>query len=302
MSSLGANPRPRILLTGKAGQVGGDLLPLLPQFAEVLATDRTSLDLTRAEKIRDCVRFFHPDVIINAAAYTAVDKAESEPDLAAAINTTAPGVLAEEAARGRALLIHYSTDYVFDGTKAEPYVESDRINPLNVYGKTKADGEEAICAASCDHLIFRTSWVYSPRGSNFLLTILRLAREREELRIVDDQIGAPTASQSIAAATIEVLKKFLVNASNGSRVSGTYHLTASGHCSWYGFASEIIRRSDKTSLRVKKVLPIPSSAYPTPARRPQNSQLDCSKIARSFSVQMSDWREGLEDVLEHLFC
>jgi dTDP-4-dehydrorhamnose reductase len=288
------------MLTGKTGQIGGDLLALLSEFAEVLATDRSSLDLTRPEKIRECVASFRPDVIINAAAYTAVDKAETEPELSAAINTSAPSVLAEEAARTGALLIHYSTDYVFDGAKTEPYVESDPVNPLSVYGRTKAAGEDAIRATGCDHLIFRTSWVYSARGSNFLRTILRLASEREELRIVDDQIGAPTSSRLLATATIAVMKQELQNPASRSATSGTYHLTASGHCSWFDFANEIVGKCDRERFRVKKVLPIPTSAFPTPARRPHNSRLHCSKLGRVFNLKMPGWIDGLNDVVAQL--
>lgn len=291
--------QPRVMLTGKNGQIGGDLVALLSEFAEVLATDRSRLDLTRPHKIRECVATFRPDVIINAAAYTAVDRAETEPELSAAINTSAPSVLAEEAARTGALLIHYSTDYVFDGGKTEPYLESDLVNPLSVYGKTKAAGEEAIRASGCDHLIFRTSWVYSARGSNFLRNILRLASEREELRIVDDQIGAPTSSESIARATVQVLRECLRGSLAASLKSGTYHLTASGHCSWFGFASEILRLCPDRLRRVRNILPIPSSTYLTAARRPLNSRLDCSRIADVFAVRIPDWREGLNRILQH---
>jgi dTDP-4-dehydrorhamnose reductase len=292
--------RPRILLTGRNGQVGGDLYPLLTSMGEVLATDRATLDLTDGNKIRERIEQFRPDVIINAAAYTAVDKAEREPELAHAINATAPGVLAEESARCGALLVHYSTDYVFDGTKLEPYVESDPINPLNVYGRTKAAGEQAIRNSGCDHLILRTSWVYSPRGSNFLLTILRLARERDELRIVDDQIGAPTSSEAIATATTQLLKQLLVRGRERFKESGTYHLTADGHCSWFEFANEIIRSIPDDGLRVRKVIGIPSSEYPTPARRPLNSGLNCSRIFQAFGIKTTDWRTALYSVLKSI--
>ena len=289
---------PKILLTGRNGQVGGDLYPLLTKMGEVLATDRSSLDLTRPENVRECVRTFRPDVIINAAAYTAVDKAESEPDLAHGINTVAPGVFAEEAAKCGARFIHYSTDYVFDGRKTEPYIESDPVNPLNVYGRTKAAGEEAITHTDCAHLILRTSWVYSRRGSNFLLTILRLAREREELRIVNDQIGAPTSSQSIAEITVQILQHCLRQAPSKLTTKGIYHLTAAGHCSWYEFTCEILRRASSQDFRVKKVSPIPSTEYVKPARRPLNSRLDCSKIVKAFGVNLIDWHTSLGSVVE----
>lgn len=293
--------RPKILLLGKSGQVGGDLNPLLAEFSELHAPDRRSLDLFKPDSIREYIQTLRPDVILNAAAYTAVDKAESEPELASAINSVAPGVLAEEAAKLNALLVHYSTDYVFDGTKPEPYVESDPINPLNVYGMTKAGGEHAIKKSNCAHLIFRTSWVYSARGSNFLLTILRLAREREELRIVDDQIGAPTSSESIAQATVEVLKQWLHDDSARPREkSGTYHMTATGYVSWFGFANEIIEQYGKQSLRVRAVIPISSREYPTPARRPLNSRLDCSQISNAFGINLLPWQAGLSSVLGSL--
>ncbi len=303
MSSEGINSRsrtarPKILLTGKNGQVGGDLYPLLIDLGEVLATDRASLDLTRPEKIRECVRAFGPDVIINAAAYNAVDKAESESELAHSINATAPGLLAEEAVRCGALLMHYLTDYVFNGTKADPYIESDPTNPLNVYGRTKAAGERAVMNSGCIHLILRTSWVYSPRGSNFLLTILRLAEEREELRIVNDQIGAPTSSEWIAQATAHVVRQVLnSDKSEASRITGTYHMTASGEVSCFGFGREIVSQSDR-AIRPKSIIPISTTEYPRPARRPLNSRLNCSKIADTFGVKLPPWQTGLLSVLQ----
>jgi len=292
---------PKVLLLGKTGQVGSDLLPLLAGFSELHAPDRRDLDLSHPKCIRDLVRTLQPDVIVNAAAYTAVDKAEGEPEAAATLNTHVPALLAEEAARSRALLIHYSTDYVFDGAKPQPYVESDPVNPQNVYGKTKAAGEDAITASGCRHLIFRTSWVFSPRGSNFLLTILRLAREREELLIVNDQIGAPTSSESIARSSVQVLKQWLgQNLEARGIKTGTYHLTSSGHVSWFDFAREIIRQYGSDSLRVRKITPIYSRDYPTPARRPQNSRLDCSKIEVAYQIVMPHWQTSLSAVLEPL--
>ena len=292
--------RPKVLLIGKNGQVGNDLYPLLGQLSDLRATDRTTLDLRHAQNIRDIVRLFSPDVIINAAAYTAVDKAETEREVAIAINATAPGILAEEAAQTGALLIHYSTDYVFDGAKTEAYIESDPVNPLNVYGETKVAGEVAITSSGCKHLIFRTSWVYSSRGSNFLLTVTKLASEREELRIVNDQIGAPTPSDLIATTTVLVLKQYLKKSHSGFRDSGIYHLTSSGYCSWFDFAVEIIRHLQQKELRVKKLTPIPSRDYPTPARRPLNSRLDCSKIAHRFGVVLPAWESAIPVVLGSL--
>jgi dTDP-4-dehydrorhamnose reductase len=287
----------RILLLGGTGQIGGDLRPLLDQF-QVHTPDRRQLDLSRPESIRECVRSFAPQMILNAAAYTAVDRAESEVDLAAAINTVAPAVLAEEAKRTEASLVHYSTDYVFDGTKSSPYVETDPLCPLNVYGKTKADGEEAIRATDCDHVILRTSWVFGPRGSNFLRTILKLAAERNELRIVDDQIGAPTSSESVARATVELIGQWLRAGRRFEQRSGTYHLTASGYTSWFGFANAIVRRHG--GLCVKKIVPIPSREYPTPARRPLNSRMDCLKIRDAFGISMPEWEEALASALRAL--
>jgi dTDP-4-dehydrorhamnose reductase len=287
----------RILLLGGTGQVGGDLRPLLDQF-QVHTPDRRQLDLSQSESVRECVRAFAPHMILNAAAYTAVDKAESEPDLAGAINTAAPAVMAEEAKRTGVSLVHYSTDYVFDGTKSSPYVETDPVCPLNVYGKTKADGEAAIRVTGCDHVILRTSWVFSPRGSNFLRTILKLAADRNELRIVDDQIGAPTSSESIAHTTIELIEQWLRGGRRFEQRSGTYHVTASGYTSWFRFTNEIVQRHG--GLGVKKIVPIPSREYPTPARRPLNSRLDCLKIRNTFGVSMPEWEEGLASVLRVL--
>ena len=224
---------PRILLTGKNGQVGWELQRTLAPLGEVVVLDRRQLDLSDPDQIRERVREISPDLIVNAAAYTAVDRAEAEPEPAMAVNGTAPGLLAEEAKRIGAAIIHYSTDYVFDGAKTTPYTEEDAPNPLNVYGRTKLAGEQAVQAAGVPHLILRTSWVYGMRGKNFLLTILRLAREREELKIVDDQIGAPTWSRTIAEATAQILTS---GAWPVSGASGIYHLTASGSTSWYGFA------------------------------------------------------------------
>lgn len=287
----------RILLLGGTGQVGGDLRPLLDQF-QVYTPDRCQVDLSRTESVRECVRSFAPQMILNAAAYTTVDKAESEVGLAAAVNTAAPAVMAEEAKLTGASLVHYSTDYVFDGAKCSAYVETDPVCPLNVYGKTKADGEEAIRVSDCDHVILSTSWVFGPRGSNFLRTILRLAAERNELRIVDDQIGAPTSSELIARTTVELIGQWRRAGRRFEQRSGTYHLTASGYTSWFGFANEIVQRHG--GLYVKKIVPITSREYHTPARRPLNSRLDCLKIKEAFGISMPEWEEGLASVLQAL--
>jgi dTDP-4-dehydrorhamnose reductase len=277
----------RILLTGRNGQVGWELQKTLAPLGELTALGRAELDLRDAARIGEAVRAANPDVIVNAAAYTAVDKAESEGDLAFAVNAVAPGILAEEARRSGTLLVHYSTDYVFDGSKPTPYVEDDAPNPLNVYGASKLAGERAIAASGCRHLILRTSWVYGPRGSNFLLTILRVARERPELRVVDDQIGAPTSSRAIAHATAQVLRP---------GAHGTYHLSAAGQVSWCGFARAILARAGVAT----PVVPIRSEDYPTAAKRPRNSRLDCSRLRETFGVALAPWEAGLAEVMaEH---
>jgi dTDP-4-dehydrorhamnose reductase len=238
---------------------------------------------------------------VNAAAYTAVDKAESEPELAMAINGTAPGVLAEEAKRLGSLLVHYSTDYVYDGTKQGPWVETDAPNPLNVYGKTKLAGDEAIAAVGCDHLIFRTSWVYGARGNNFLLTMLRLSKERAELRVVDDQTGAPTSSECIAQATADVLAQVLGPAGGGLQGrSGIYNMACSGATTWFGFAKALIERSVSLGAGTPKLIPIPTSEFPRPAKRPANSRLSCRRVEETFGVVMPDWKVALALVLETL--
>ena len=282
----------RILLTGANGQVGWELRRALAPLGEVIGLDRSRLDLSRPDTLRATVREIAPGVIVNAAAYTAVDRAESEPELARAINGIAPGVLAEEAQHLDAILVHYSTDYVFDGTKSDPYVESDPTNPLSVYGRTKLEGERAIGVSGCRHLMLRTSWVYGARGHNFLLTMLRLARERRGLRIVDDQIGAPTWSREIAQATATLLTRPEL-AARGAE--GLYHLTASGATSWYGFARAIFESPDMARLGVAPpaLEAIPTSAYPTPARRPTNSRLDCSRIFSRAGMRLAAWDAAL---------
>jgi dTDP-4-dehydrorhamnose reductase len=269
---------------------------------EVQSVDRSQLDLSRPEDIRRLVRSISPDIIVNAAAYTAVDRAESDLEMARAINAIAPGILAEEAKSASALLVHYSTDYVFDGTNASAYVETDPVNPINAYGRTKAEGEAAIRKTGCAHFIFRTSWVFSDRGSNFLLTMLRLGREREELKIVDDQIGAPTSSRIIARATAQVLRNAVEgNQSPGWRDSGTYNLAAAGRVSWFGFAQKIFEKSSMLlDGRRPKLIPILTSDYPTPARRPQNSLLSPEKLNNSLGIFMPDWQSGLDEVIELL--
>lgn len=283
----------RILLTGRHGQVGWELERMLPQVGEVFAFGRYELDLADPEQIREKVRLVKPTIIVNAAAYTAVDRAEEEPELAMAINGTAPGILAEEAKKLDALLVHYSTDYVFDGTKAEPYTEEDEPNPLNVYGKTKLAGERAIQATWEKHLIFRTSWVYGMRGKNFLLTILKLAKERDEIRVVDDQFGAPTWCRMIAEKTCKIILDALGPKKGHSfEKHGTYHLVSQGYCSWYEFALAITRQfpGGKPNLIVS---PISTDEYPSLAIRPKNSLLSCRKALKNFEIALPSWEEHL---------
>jgi dTDP-4-dehydrorhamnose reductase len=284
----------KILLIGKTGQVGWELRRALAPLGAVIAPDRHGLDLAAADSIRAAIREAKPDVIVNAAAYTAVDKAESEADLAMRVNGAAPGIMAEEAKRIGALLVHYSTDYVFDGTKDGAYVEDDRPNPLNSYGRSKLAGEEAIRAAGCPHLVFRTSWVYAARGSNFVLTMLRLARERAELRIVDDQVGAPTWARSIAEGTAQALSHKDVR-----ERSGLYHLTASGAVTWFGFAKAIF---DEASVRLPgfkapALVPVPASQYPLPAPRPANSRLSTARFSSAFGITPPGWEDMLRKCL-----
>lgn len=295
----------RILLTGKNGQVGWELQRALATLGEVIALDRHGMDLADPDSIRRAVREHNPNLIVNVAAYTAVDKAEEEPDLAMAINGIAPGILAEEAKRLGAAMIHYSTDYVFDGNKDGPYTEEDVPNPLNIYGKTKLVGEQAIQAVGVPYLIFRTSWVYGTRGKNFLLTILRLAKERDELRIVYDQIGAPTWSRMIAEATGQCLTQFNLSMtdhqSSITDLCGTYHLSAAGVTSWYGFAIAIFRHAEAMGLCNTPTLePIPTEAYLRPALRPANSVLASKKIESNFRVCLPDWQAALQLCLDEL--
>ncbi|HET7730378.1 MAG TPA: dTDP-4-dehydrorhamnose reductase [Usitatibacter sp.] len=298
----------RVLLTGAGGQVGTEVARQLEGRARVLAPDRARLDLSDGAGIVRMVRDARPDVIVNAAAYTAVDRAESDEATAHAINAVAPGILAEEAKRCGALLLHYSTDYVFDGTKASPYLESDPVNPINAYGRTKLGGERAIAQAGCDHLVLRTQWVYGPHGGNFMLTMLRLAATRPELRVVDDQHGAPTSSRQLARLTRALLAGAAgeISAASLERLRGApgvYHATASGSTTWCGFARAIFEeRSRQPEVRFTppRVTPIPSSEFPTPARRPANSVLCCDKLEAALGVRIEDWRTGLRDVLSVL--
>jgi dTDP-4-dehydrorhamnose reductase len=284
-----------ILLTGATGQVGAALRPLLERFGPVAAPARDALDLADPDSIRRAVRRIDPVLIVNAAAHTAVDRAESEADLALAINGSAPGVLAEEARRCGAPLVHFSTDYVFEGTKPRGYVETDRVNPISAYGRSKLAGEQAVQAAGGAWLIFRTSWVYGLTGRNFLLTIRRLAAERPELRIVDDQTGAPTWSQAIAEATVRVLAERWGGArADLGGTSGLYHMTAAGSTTWCRFARAILTESGKTDVKVKAIGTID---YPTPAARPARSVLSNAKFRRTFGFALPHWRDQLRACL-----
>jgi dTDP-4-dehydrorhamnose reductase len=283
----------KILLTGRNGQVGGELVAALAPLGEVYACDRGTLDLANPAAITATVRKLKPDVIVNAAAYTAVDRAEAEPALAMAVNGTAPGILAEEASRLNALLVHYSTDYVFDGTKRGSYDEEDAPNPLNTYGRSKLAGERAVQASGAPHLILRTSWVYAATGKNFLVTIKRLAAERDELKIVADQIGAPTWCRDIATATATLIARMVADGSTRA-ATGIYNLTAQGSTSWHDLAAAIIAHSAKAGPKPPpKLIAIPASEYPLPAARPANSILSHDKLRRVFGIELPDWRVSL---------
>jgi dTDP-4-dehydrorhamnose reductase len=288
---------PKILIFGRVGQVGWELRHKLACLGQVSSVDFPEIDFSKPETIREAVRAAEPTVIVNAAAYTAVDKAEATPEPAWALNATGPAVIAEEAKRLGALMVHYSTDYVYDGSKQGAWVETDAPGPLNVYGQTKLAGDEAIAAAGGDYLILRTSWVYGARGANFLLTMLRLAKDRPELRIVDDQTGSPTTSECIAQATADILAQVLSPRGEGmAGRSGVYHLTNSGATTWFGFAKEFLSRQ----ANCPKLTPIPASEYPVPAKRPVNSVLSCEKLAGTFGVRMPSWEVALDLVLETL--
>jgi dTDP-4-dehydrorhamnose reductase len=295
----------KILLTGVSGQVGHALKTELLQH-EVIALSRQQLDLSKVHDIRRIVREVKPNLIINPAAYTAVDKAEIEPELAYAINATAAQILAEEAARLNAALIHFSTDYVYDGTKVSLYLESDEVNPTSVYGKSKLAGENAIRAVGLPHLILRTSWVYGAYGKNFLKTILRLAAERDALRIVADQFGAPTSSESIADGVVQLID--IWDSQQGNQ-TGTYHMTNAGSTSWHGFSCEVVNEYNRLEselnwpalkVNVENIVAITTAEYPTPAARPANSKLDNSKLKSVFNVALPSWQRGLRQVMQAL--
>ena len=295
----------KILLTGKNGQVGWELQRTLASLGDVVAVGHREMDLADPDSIRKIIREVRPGLIVNAAAYTAVDKAESEPDLAMAINGIAPGIMAEEAKRLDAAMVHYSTDYVFDGTRTDPYSEEDAPNPLSVYGRTKLAGERAVQAAGVPYLILRTSWVYGTRGKNFLLTILRLARERSELKIVDDQLGAPTWSRMLAEVTSQIVAQHFSplcrQAFSISDASGLYHAVSAGSTSWHGFAEKILEGVPRRTVQaLPKLIPIPTSDYPLPAKRPRNSCLSNEKLKRTFGLVIPAWEESLALCLQEM--
>jgi dTDP-4-dehydrorhamnose reductase len=285
----------KILLTGCTGQLGRELKRSLACLGELVACDRRQLDLADPEALRAALRALAPAMIVNAAAYTAVDQAEAEPAVAEAINAAAPAILAEEARRLGALLIHYSTDYVFDGAKATPYNEDDIPVPLSAYGRSKRAGELAIAASGARHLIFRTGWVFGLHGANFMKTMLKLARERDELRVVGDQIGTPTWTRHLADATALILSRRELPDLPG----GLYHLASAGETSWHGYAEAIFVAAQRAGLLEKMpvVHRIASADYPLPAPRPANSRLDCSRFRRDFCLALPDWRTGLIDCL-----
>jgi dTDP-4-dehydrorhamnose reductase len=302
----------RILLTGKNGQVGGELATFLPHVGDVAAFDRNELDLSKPGNVRQAIRDVRPSIIVNAAAYTSVDQAEKEEKQAHIINVDAPALMAEEAKKIGATLVQYSTDYVFDGSSSRPYDEGDPPNPINVYGKTKLAGEEAIRAIGVPHLIFRTAWVYGTRGRNFLLTILRLATEREELKVVRDQFGAPTWSREIAKGTARVLAQLSEQGSHTvPSVSGTYHMTAAGKTSWFEFAEAILEETSRLprgtpwfetatkgqALVTRRVTAITTAEYPTPARRPAFSVLSNSRLKEIFGLELPDWKLQLNSAV-----
>ena len=291
----------KILLFGKGGQVGWELQRSLAPLGEVVALDHDSTDYCgnfgNPVGLLDTVRDVKPDIIVNAAAHTAVDKAESEPDLVRTLNATAPGLLAQEAQRLGAWLVHYSTDYVFDGSGERAWCETDTPAPLSVYGQTKFEGEQLIQASCQRHLVFRTSWVYAARGGNFARTMLRLAQERDRLTVIDDQIGAPTGAELLADVTAHALRQVMRRPED----AGLYHLVASGETSWWGYATHVLAQAQRLQpglqIKASEVLAVPSSAFATAARRPHNSRLDTRKLQTTFGLRLPSWQEGVDRML-----
>ncbi|MBM2882797.1 dTDP-4-dehydrorhamnose reductase [Chromobacterium phragmitis] len=293
----------RILITGKNGQVGHELQRALAPLGELVALDREGMDLAKGDAIPALLDALRPDIIVNPAAYTAVDKAESEPELAHAINAVAPGMMAQWAEANDALLVHYSTDYVFKGSGTAPWSEDDAADPQSVYGLSKWQGEQAVREATERHLILRTSWVFGAHGANFLKTMLRLAGERTELKVVADQIGAPTSAALIADTTAQLIRRYLADSERGP--FGTYHLAAAGETSWHGYAQYLIGQASKLgfplTLTADAVYGIPTEAYPLPAKRPANSRLDCGKLQRDFGINLPTWQYGVDMALAALW-
>lgn len=288
----------KILLLGKNGQVGWELQRSLAPLGEVVALGSSDVNFNDLDALAGTVRAVAPDIIINAAAHTAVDKAESEPELAHTINALAPAVLAQESRRLNAWLVHYSTDYVFDGSGEQSWLETDPAGPLNVYGASKLEGEQLIEQSGCKHLIFRTSWVYGARGGNFAKTMLRLAQERDSLKVIDDQIGAPTGADLLADVTAHAIR----TAQHNEDVSGLYHLTAAGETSWHGYAGFVLdyARRSGISLKAAVIEAVPTSAFPTPAMRPHNSRLNTNKLTNTFDLHLPHWQTGVERMLEEV--
>lgn len=292
----------RIVLFGKSGQVGWELQRSLAPLGEVIALDFDSTDycgdFTRPDEVARTVAELAPQLVVNAAAHTAVDKAESEPDLAHTLNAEAPGAVARAAHAAGAWMVHYSTDYVFSGAGTRPWTESDATGPLSVYGRTKLAGEQAVAAHCQHHLILRTSWVYAARGGNFARTMLRLAAERERLTVVDDQHGAPTGADLLADLTAHMARA----AMSRPELAGTYHAVADGHTTWHGYASHVIgyARQAGAQLKVREIVPVPSSAFPTPAQRPANSRLDTTRLRNAFRLSLPDWRQGVTRMLNEI--
>ena len=294
----------KILLLGKNGQVGWELQRSLAPLGEVVAPDRHSNglcgDLANLQGLAQTVQKVRPDVIVNAAAHTAVDKAESEPELARTLNALAPGVLAQEAQKVGAWLVHYSTDYVFDGGGTRPWLETDTPAPLGVYGQTKLEGEQLIAQHCSQHLIFRTSWVYAARGGNFAKTMLRLAQERERLTVIDDQWGAPTGAELLADVTAHAIRQV----HQRTQDAGLYHLAASGETTWHGYAKHVLTQAMQAQPTIKiiakEVVPVPTSAFPTPARRPRNSRLNTSRLQSVFGLALPPWQSGVERMLREV--
>ncbi|MGO4808101.1 dTDP-4-dehydrorhamnose reductase [Cupriavidus sp. 2MCAB6] len=295
---------PTLLVTGSNGQVGFELRRSLAPLGNVIALDRAACDFSRPDTLRQLIRQYRPDVIVNPAAYTAVDKAETDADAAFAVNGAAAGVLAEEAKALGSLLVHYSTDYVFDGRKAGPYVELDAVDPQSIYGKSKLAGEQAIAASGATALVLRTCWVAGAHGGNFAKTMLKLGRERDSLRVIADQFGAPTTAALIADVTAQIIARHWLAGDRAAFPAGIYHLAAGGETTWHAYATEVLRYAASKGVALKadpeSIVPIPASEYPLPAPRPANSRLDTSKLRETFDIHLPDWQQGIHFLLDQI--